>query len=338
MKTNHKISKSLAVGLVMILALTSGPLPSGAIAQSEEVVAAPENPAVTGTPRPIRLRPWVQFGHARPGETANYRKLLFNHLDEPTEVTLDGGSLRGWDVSVNPTTTLTIPGYANIIHARVTVPENPQHHVDIERVRASVNISGTTPFTTTAYMITLTRRHPFADLAEGNWADDPVQYLVEQGVITGYTDGTFRPNSEVTRAQFAKMLVGAMEWEIVTPQSPTFSDVPADYWAYNYIETAAAHGVISGYTDGTFRPVANVTRAQLAKMIFIARSWAMESPVITNFADVSQGDWFYSYAQAASSAEVMSGYDDQTFRPNIPATRAQVAKILTLGLFSDPNN
>lgn len=332
------VGMRLGAGLALVLAVAAGPFSTGVSAQTSDVVAAPDNPAVMGTPRPIRLRPWVQFDHARPGETVTYRKLLFNHLDEQTQVTLDADSLRGWDVRVEPTTTLTIPGYANIIRAAVRVPENPQHHVDIERVRASVELSDTRQYTTTAYMITITWRHPFNDLEEGNWADDPVQYMVDQGLITGYSDGTFRPNSDVTRAQFAKMLVGAMGWPVVTPQTPSFSDVPADYWAYGYIETAAAHGVLGGYSDGTFRPSADVTRAQLAKMIFIARGWAMESPAITQFADVSQGDWYYSYAQAASSAEVMSGYDDHTFRPNAPATRAQVAKILALGLFSDPNN
>lgn len=339
METTGKLRKSLVAlalgaGLALALALASGPLATGAAAQSKDSVVT----SATPPPRPIRLRPWVQFGHARPGETANYHKLLFNHLDEETEVTLDGSSVSGWDVSVEPTTTTAIPGYANIIHAAVTVPEDPAHRIDIERVRASVNLSGTGTFTTTAFMITITRRHPFNDLEEGNWADDPVQYLVDQGVITGYTDGTFRPNDNVTRAQFAKMLVGALGWQVVTPQTPTFSDVPADYWAYGYIETAASHGVIGGYTDGTFRPSADVTRAQLAKMLFIAREWSLDSPTTTEFTDVSQGDWFYSYAQAASSAEVMSGYDDHTFRPNNPATRAQVAKILALGLFSDPNN
>jgi len=329
---------SLGAALAMVFAIVAGPFATGAAAQSGEVVAASDNPAVVGMPRPIKLRPWVQFGHAQPGETARYNKLLFNHLDEVTEVTLDGDSLRGWDVTVVPTTTTAIPGYANIIHAGVTVPEHPPHFVDIERVQATVELVDTGSFTTTAYIITLTRRHPFSDLAEGNWADDPVQYLVEEGVITGYADGTFRPNENVTRAQFAKMLVGALGWELVTPQTPTFSDVPADYWAYSFVETAVSHGVLGGYADGTFRPNENVTRAQLAKMLFTSRVWTMESPAITNFGDVSESDWFYTYVQAASSAEVMSGYDDHTFRPNAPATRAQVAKILALGLFSDPNN
>lgn len=91
-----------------------------------------------------------------------------------------------------------------------------------------------------------------------------------RGVIGGYTDGTFRPNSPVTRAQAAKMLVGARGWGEIRPATPTFSDVPSDHWAYGYVEAAASRGVIGGYTDGTFRPNNQVTRAQLSKMLALA--------------------------------------------------------------------
>ena len=134
-------------------------------------------PVMTTTPEPhrtpllIRLRPWVQFGHARPGGTAHYRQVLFNHLRDPTIVNLGGGSLRGWNVRVDPTQTTTLPAYANIITTTVGVPNDPDHWIDIERTHAS--ISSTVPFTTSAYMITITRRHPWVDLQEGNWADDP---------------------------------------------------------------------------------------------------------------------------------------------------------------------
>src|SRR5437588_6700528 len=172
------------------------------------------------------------------------------------QVGLSGQSLRSWDVNLEPATATAIPGYANIITITVGVPLDPDHWIDIERARAT--ISDTQPFTTTAYMITITRRHTFVDVNEGDWADDPIQYLVDQGVMTGYADGTFRPNENVTRAQFAKMLVVAMGWPVQTPSTPTFSDVPASDWAYGYIETAPPHGVISGYGDGTFHPSASI--------------------------------------------------------------------------------
>ena len=114
--------------------------------------------------------------------------------------------------------------------------------------------------------------------------------------------------------------------------------MPADFWAYSYIETAAQHGAIGGYADHTFRPASPVTRGQVAKMIFTALNWQMDSPIYTNFSDVHPGDWTYMYAQAVSSAQVMSGYADNSFRPGAPASRAQIAKILAFAIFSDPNN
>src|SRR5205085_706702 len=99
-------------------------------------------------------------------------------------------------------------------------------------------LSSTEPFTTHAYLITITRRHIFSDVADGFWADDPIQYLVDQGIVSGYSDNSFRPNDNVTRAQFAKMIVTAMQWPVQTPPTPTFSDVPANSWEYGYVETA----------------------------------------------------------------------------------------------------
>jgi hypothetical protein len=80
----------------------------------------------------------------------------------------------------------------------------------------------------------------------------------------------FRPGNDITRAQVTKMLVLARGWEVIYPLIPTFNDVPPGHWAYGYIETAAAHGVIGGYWDGSFRPGNHITRAQLAKMLALA--------------------------------------------------------------------
>ena len=299
-------------------------------------------PAATPTRRPIKLRPRVQFGHAPRGENVRYHLLLFNHLDQPANVNMSIDSLSNWPVAVTPTVAIALPGYANQIGALVHVPEDVLRPIDIERVQGTIDTAGPYgigPYTTTAYLITVTRRHPWADLGEDHWADGPVQYLFDKGVINGYQDGSFRPNDTVTRAQFAKMLVGAMQWELVTPATPTFNDVPADSWSYSYVETAYAHGVVTGYGDGSFHPGAPVTRAQVAKMVYIARQWTLDAGAeTTTFNDVHQGDWYYTYAMSAGASEIMSGYQDLTFRPNAPATRGQVAKILTIALFTNPND
>ncbi len=94
----------------------------------------------------------------------------------------------------------------------------------------------------------------FSDLPDTDWSWPYVNYLFCQGVISGYGDGTFRGGSSANRGQLAKMLSIGMAWYIPYPQTPTFSDVPAESPYYYYVEDAYAHGAIAGYADGTFRP------------------------------------------------------------------------------------
>ncbi len=320
---------------VFALVLAAGSTQAAA-ASGPAVKGASPDPSASPTPRPIKLRPWVQFNYAAPGDVARYTDLLFNHLQTNTTVNVDAASIwQGWNVTVDPTTTMALPGYANVIHIAVHVPNNPAHRIDIEGVRAVT--ASDNPYTTTAHLITITHRREWSDLSQTDWADPYVQYLADQNVISGYPDGSFRPNALVTRAQFAKMVVLAMQWPLVTPATPSFSDVPADFWGYSYIETAASHGAIGGYPDGTFRPNTDVTRAQVAKIIYLSRQWSRVEGNMS-FNDVHSTDWFYNYVQAAGVSEIMAGYSDNTFRPNAPATRGQVAKILTLSLYSEPTN
>jgi hypothetical protein len=110
----------------------------------------------------------------------------------------------------------------------------------------------------------------FSDVPPGSVFYPYIETAYNRGVLSGYSDGTFRPSSAVTRAQFAKLLVGTRGWPITTTGEPHFLDVPPANPFYSYVETAFAHGIISGYADDTFRPAANVTRGQLAKMIYRA--------------------------------------------------------------------
>ena len=284
----------------------------------------------------MSLQPSVQFGHVQPGGSVAYHDVLSNHFTSDTQVNLSGSSHHGFGVTVDPSTLIAHPDVTNTINITVTMPATSTTRCDLERITAVSG--GSTPYTATAYLITISSTHPFIDLSADHWASDPVQYLLSQQVISGYADGTFRPDGNVTRAQFAKILVGAMGWDLLAPQSPTFSDVGTDFWAYSYIETAVAHGVISGYEDGTFRPYKDVTRAQVAKMVVVSREWVVDMPASSSFADVSPTDWSYVYVETVNAAQVMSGYADNTFRPDAPATRAQIAKILTYSLFSDPND
>jgi len=174
----------------------------------------------------------------------------------------------------------------------------------------------------------------FTDLPDDNWAYNFVAYLFCNGIISGYSDGTFRPGESTTRAQISKMIVLGSGWSIYTPYFPDFSDVPVDSPYYSFIETAFIRGVISGYSDGTFHPGSPVTRAQVTKMLVLAANWEQQFPSYPDFLDVGPGDWSYSFIETAFLHGIVSGYSDGTFRPGYAVNRAQFAKMLTLELQS----
>jgi hypothetical protein len=118
----------------------------------------------------------------------------------------------------------------------------------------------------------------FTDVDTTNPFYQYIETAYHRGIISGYTCGTgcleFRPSNNVTRGQLAKIVVLAQAWTLYTPPSPTFSDVPAANPFYDFIETAYAHNIISGYSCGAgcleFRPGNNATRGQIAKIVYLA--------------------------------------------------------------------
>jgi hypothetical protein len=172
----------------------------------------------------------------------------------------------------------------------------------------------------------------FNDLPDTHWAYGYMADLFCRGTISGYDDGTIRPNESSTRGQFTKMLVLGFGWTIYNPYFPTYSDVEPGSTFYQYIETASLRGVIGGYSDGTFHPNAPLTRAQAAKILMLAGELSAPMPAQPSYSDVAADDWAYTYVETARSIGIMGGYDDGTFRPGLPVTRAQLAKMLLLTL------
>ena len=172
----------------------------------------------------------------------------------------------------------------------------------------------------------------FTDMPNIHWAYSYVALLYCNGVISGYDDGTFRPGNTTSRAQLAKMLALAFGWTLYNPIMPDFSDVPFGSTYYQFIETAYTRGIISGYSDGTFRPGNPVTRAQVTKMLVLAKGWEQVFPSVPDFTDVPADFWAYGFVEAAFTRGVISGYNDGTFLPGNPVNRAQFCKMLTFAI------
>ena len=101
----------------------------------------------------------------------------------------------------------------------------------------------------------------FSDVTSAHWAANYIGYMEQFGIVRGYSDGTFRPNAPITRAEFAAI---CCRFEQLTDGAATFTDVPASHWAAKSIAYAAKRGWVTGYADGTFKPGNNITRAEVA--------------------------------------------------------------------------
>ncbi len=110
----------------------------------------------------------------------------------------------------------------------------------------------------------------FQDVPEDSPFFRWIETAYNHGLVSGYADGTFRPQNNVTRGQLCKIIVLAEQWPLVTPTDPTFVDVPEEDTFYPYVETAYDHNVISGYTDKTFKAGNPATRGQIAKIVYRA--------------------------------------------------------------------
>ena len=144
----------------------------------------------------------------------------------------------------------------------------------------------------------------FRDVASGSWYNTYVATLNNAGVITDSSNGCFRPNEAITRAELAAMLAKFSE---TTGAANYFNDVSASYWAANAIAICAKLGWITGYPDGTFRPDKNVTRAELMAMINRATGRAPKSadaflPGMKTWSDNTADKWYYLDVQEATNS------------------------------------
>lgn len=172
----------------------------------------------------------------------------------------------------------------------------------------------------------------FSDLKPTHWAYSFIDQLIGRGIIAGYKDGTFKPESYVTRAEFAKLVVLAINIPVSDATSSSFSDVAADHWALRYIEAAKNGGIINGYAGGTFRPENKVTRAEIAKMVLAAINLKSAQSIkskadAASFSDIS-GHWAYDAIVGMRNQNIINGYPDGTFKPDRNATRAEAAKMV----------
>lgn len=179
----------------------------------------------------------------------------------------------------------------------------------------------------------------FPDVAKDHWAASQIDILSDQGVIVGYPDGTFKPDDNVTRAEFAAMAIKALGQEHTkVAQTVNFTDITSDFWAYDAIQRALYFDLISDIGNSLFRPDDNVSRAEATTVsvnalttadISSAKALEVLSKKYTDITSIPK-----DFLIPAGKSEILNmivvapGNEKPMLEPTRPATRAEVAAIL----------
>lgn len=173
----------------------------------------------------------------------------------------------------------------------------------------------------------------FNDLGGVEWAAEAINKLAEKGIINGKAQNTFAPNDNITRAEFAKILVNALNLTDPNATADALSDVKAGEWYYSSVASAFTKGVIKGRDDGQFGVNDSISRQDMAVLLYRAAQAANYTlPVLAeevNFADAAQIDDYAKEAVTAlQRAKIINGVSETEFAPKATATRAAAAKMI----------
>lgn len=169
----------------------------------------------------------------------------------------------------------------------------------------------------------------FRDI-KGHWAESSICEALEIGIVEGLSDMTFQPQTDISRVEFAAMLLRTLGIHAASSGSGlSFTDrnqIPA--WAKDVVSTAVENGILQGYPDRTLRPMHRVTRAEMVVMMAKAMKWEI-GPGSTGFADDADiPDWAKGYVHGAEQRELVSGREGNRFSPADSATRAEATALL----------
>lgn len=171
----------------------------------------------------------------------------------------------------------------------------------------------------------------FSDLDDKHWAYDSIIALKKIGVVSGNPDGTFSPDKAVTRAEFVKMLLSLPEFDMEEDNEKVyFNDIFTEDWYYNYFVKAKKYGIISGDNNGNVNPNQNITREEMAVIIYRAlqRKIIPDAACDNGFADSADiSDWARDAVDVLKQEGIFNGDEANKFNPNNNATRAEACKV-----------
>jgi uncharacterized protein YjdB len=169
----------------------------------------------------------------------------------------------------------------------------------------------------------------FNDVPATHWAASAISRAAALGIVKGYSDQTFKPNASTTRAEFMTMLAKAFKWQ-GEAAAPSFKDNgQIGAWAKDAIAQGVERGIVSGYTDGSFRPNQQITRTEMIVMIARALGVSAANVEHSSFADdAAIPAWGKGAVEALREQGVVTGRGNNNFAPNDIATRAEALVII----------
>jgi len=173
----------------------------------------------------------------------------------------------------------------------------------------------------------------FSDVTSSYWAYDAISDLSRLDYITGYPDGSFKPDGAITRAEFVSILSRVLKLQTYNPPASEFSDVSSSDWFYGSVESAVYAGIVNGESNVSFSPDKPITREEMATILVNALGQQNEAEASmganTGFADdASISSWAKGFVIVAAKDGLLKGYPDSSFRPQGDATRAEACSMI----------
>ena len=164
------------------------------------------------------------------------------------------------------------------------------------------------------------------------WAYNYIKTLKEKNIVSGDERGYFNPQNNISRQEFVKMLISALDISLESDAQITFTDISADDWSYQYIRKAVEMGIVSGVSDTFFDKTSNITREDMAVMCARALKAVNENineDASAAFTDASTiSPYALSSVAAIQEKGIINGYEDGSFGPKNNATRSEAARII----------
>ncbi|WP_271754514.1 S-layer homology domain-containing protein [Cohnella sp. JJ-181] len=235
--------------------------------------------------------------------------------------------------------TVVAPGTLDASHATVVLYDPQTGALTFVPAQFTKQSDGTVKITfkrngNSIYAV-LTASKAFSDLST-HWAKADVELLASKLVVNGVSDAKFAPNNNITRAEFAALLVRALGLTPDAPGAAGFKDIASGSWYAGAVGAAAKAKLVEGFEGGVFKPGDTITREQMAVMIARAVAYAQGSAAaasaeasLAGFKDQAAiGSWARASVAQAVDAGIITGMTSDTFAPSAKASRAQAAVML----------